>query len=74
MRYTGTIVRFMPERSFGFINYREGDIFFHKFDTSGFNGNFERGQRVTFEVILYKGRPKAFDVKPLSNEGASNEN
>jgi cold shock CspA family protein len=71
MVYTGTVVRFFADRRFGFILYDEGEIFFHELDMLDSTFAPQRGDKISFEIGMYKGRAKAIKITPSGgfNEG-----
>jgi cold shock CspA family protein len=66
---TGTVVRLMPEKRFGFLKGEDGkDYFFHQSDFHGFfddlveDFNAKRTIEVTFEVTPSDKGPRAAGV------------
>lgn len=59
----GTVKWFNSQKGFGFIESSEGDVFVHisAVERAGLRG-LETGQRVSFQVVLEKGRRSASDI------------
>ncbi len=67
MKRTGSIVRFDPERGFGFLRCVQtpADVFFHVRDFDGRSGPPAVGRAVDFEEIHVGGKgPRAMAVRP----------
>lgn len=62
----GVVVRWMPEKGFGFLKTydRDGWIFVHRTDLKRTRDLLE-GERVQFQVKDTKKGPKAIDVKVI---------
>jgi cold shock CspA family protein len=60
MKLKGILVRFFPERHFGFIKHEEGEIFVHEFNIG--YAPINKGDRVEFEMGSFKNRPTALKV------------
>jgi cold shock CspA family protein len=62
----GTITRFMSERHFGFLIADDGqELFFHELDATLLPKPFARGQKVEFEIGVFKSRTKATNLRPV---------
>jgi cold shock CspA family protein len=69
MKHTGTVVRFFPDRHYGFLLFDDGEMFFHEMDAYGFTVAPKHGDKVSFEIGQYKGRSKATNVVLISKAG-----
>lgn len=67
MRQQGTIIRYLPERGFGFIQTDGGgvDLFLHCSELRPElpQSAIRDGARVVFEISHKYGRPRAIDVE-----------
>jgi len=65
---TGTVKFFNNQRGFGFIQPEDGgkDVFVHvtAVERAGMPG-LREGQRVSFDVLMERGRPAAANLKAL---------
>jgi len=63
---TGTVVKWIGDRGFGFIKCEDGkEIFVHNSDIQGKSSLIE-GEKVEFEVTQGDKGPRAAKVKPIS--------
>ncbi len=60
MRAEGILVRWLPERHFGFINTGTDEIFAHELNF-GYSP-ITRGDRVEFELGTFRDRPSAKQI------------
>ena len=64
---TGVIVRAYPERGYGFLASDDGqELFFHRFDCQDLDEFPSKGKRVSFEMGVFNGRPKAVNLRPVA--------
>ena len=61
----GVLVRWMPERHFGFINIGDDEIFAHELNFE--YGPIRKGDRVDLELGTFKGRATAKNVKLIGH-------
>lgn len=66
---TGTLIRFLDERHFGFIKCDAGEIFAHELNFQ--YSPITKGDRVEFEIGTHKERRTALKIRLAAQETAN---